>query len=174
MVRPVSLHVVCLGPTAELPVPTSGACIGTTHMCDFGHGSMVAMQLERQLNFLCERADWERGSLALIHKAEGMCQFPPSSATCQQFSLALVAHCLGSLLPCLCLLNRLRPCPSTLMLRRPLLPLLSSSSAFEALLGTLTSTSTSLRSPSGDVGARRVKLFRASGLRPFRTAEEPG
>lgn len=166
--------MVCLGPTVELPVPTSGTCIRTTHMCDVGHGSMVTIQLERQLNFLCVRADWKRRSSALIHKAEGLRDFPPSSAACGWVVLAMVSHCLGSLLPCLCLLNRLRPCLSTLILRLPLLPLLSSSSVFEALRGTLTSTSTSLFSPSGDVGARRVKLLRASGLRPFRTAEEPG
>ena len=60
------------------------------------------------------------------------------------------------------------------MLRRPLRPLLSSFSMVEALRGTLTSTSISLRDPVGDVGAKWVKLLRASGLRPFRTAEEPG
>jgi hypothetical protein len=91
-----------------------------------------------------------------------------------QILLAIVSHCPGSLLLRLCLLNRLRPCLSTLTLRRPLLPLRSSSSVADALRGTLTSTSTSLRSPVGDAGARWVKLLRASGLRPFRTAEEPG
>jgi hypothetical protein len=58
--RPVSLHVVYLGPTVELPVPTSGTCVGTTHMCDVGHGSMVTMQLERQFNssvFVLRRED---------------------------------------------------------------------------------------------------------------------
>ena len=83
----------------------------------------------------------------------------------------------GSLLPFLCLLKRLRPWPSTLMLLRPLLPLRSSSPdslAPDALLGTLTSSSISLCSLVGDVGANRVKLLRAKGLRPLRTAEEPG
>lgn len=83
----------------------------------------------------------------------------------------------GSLLPFLCLLKRLRPWPSTLMLLRPLLPLRSSSPdslAPDALLGTLTSSSISLCSLVGDVGASRVKLFRAKGLRPLRTADEPG
>jgi hypothetical protein len=90
-------------------------------------------------------------------------------------SPATLLHPSGSLLPCLCLLSRLRPCPSTLMLLLPLLPRLSSSSrTAEALRGTLTSTCTSLRSPVGDVGARWVKLLRANGLRPLRTAEEPG
>ena len=83
-------------------------------------------------------------------------------------------YSLGSLLPGLCLLSRLRPCLSVLKLLRVLLPRLSSPSDVEALRGTLTSSSTSLGSPVGDVGAKWVKLFRASGLRPFRTAEEPG
>jgi len=83
----------------------------------------------------------------------------------------------GSLLPFLCLLRRLRPWPSTLILLRPLLPLRSSSAstpAADALLGTLTSSSISLCSLVGEVGASRVKLLRAKGLRPLRTADDPG
>ena len=87
----------------------------------------------------------------MINKAGGFRRLQPFV---NGISLVMVSHCLGSLLPCPCLLNRLRPCPLTLILRRHLLPLLSSFSVVEALRGTLTSTSTSLRSPVGDVGAR--------------------
>lgn len=87
----------------------------------------------------------------MINKAGGFRRLQPFV---NGISLIMVSHCLGSLLPCLCLLNRLRPCPSTLILRRPLLPLLSSFSVIEGLRGTLTSISISLRSPVGDVGAR--------------------
>ena len=40
-----SSRVVHPGPTDELPIPTSGACVRTTHLCNFRHGAMVMMEL---------------------------------------------------------------------------------------------------------------------------------